>query len=209
MSGSFAYSRRISGIWISLLTTLSPCRRATASFTVSGHFALVLPGARQIGVEVAFDLVVQLDADDFAAAAFDFIADLVIKAVQFGIVEGFFRFLQSVVGDLVRTKEPAVGESPMAFLGERHGANRGKVRIHDGTLFHKPMTAQVCEVVLHSRGVAVVGELREITGGNEAKLADLGHGVQLGVAQLVGPVTIHIVRAAGSSEDQLDALLAR
>jgi len=42
--------------------------------------ALVLPGAGQIGVEVAFDLVVQLDADDFAATAFDFIADLVIKA---------------------------------------------------------------------------------------------------------------------------------
>jgi hypothetical protein len=62
--------------------------------------ALVLPGAGQIGVEVAFDLVVQLDADDFAAPAFDFIADLVIKTVEFGVVERFFGFLQSVVGDL-------------------------------------------------------------------------------------------------------------
>jgi hypothetical protein len=41
--------------------------------------ALVFPGAGQIGVEIAFDLLVQLDADDFAATAFDFIADLVIK----------------------------------------------------------------------------------------------------------------------------------
>ena len=72
------------------------------------------------------------------AAALDFIADLVIKAVEFGIVEGFFWFLQSVVGSLVRTKESALGESPMNFLGERHGANRGKVGIHDGNLFHKP-----------------------------------------------------------------------
>jgi hypothetical protein len=54
--------------------------------------ALVLPGTGQIGVEVAFDLVVQLDADDFAASAFDFIADLVIKPVKFGVVEGFFGF---------------------------------------------------------------------------------------------------------------------
>jgi hypothetical protein len=85
-----------------------------------GHFhrfralALVLPGAGQIGVEVAFDLVVQLDADDFAATAFDFIADLVIKAVEFGVVEGFFGLLETVIGSLVRTKESAVGESPMA-----------------------------------------------------------------------------------------------
>jgi hypothetical protein len=168
-----------------------------------------LPGARQIGVEVAFDLVVQLDADDFAATAFDFIADLVIEAVEFGIVERFFGLLETVVGSLVRTKESAVGEGPMAFLGERHGANWGKVGIHDGSLFHKPLAAQVREIVLHLGGVAVVGELGEITGGHDAKLADLGQGVQLGIAQLVGPVTIHIVRAAGSSEDQLDPLLAR
>jgi len=45
--------------------------------------------------------------------------------------------------------------------------------------------------------------------GHDAKLADLGQGVQLGITQLVGPVTIHIVRAAGSSEDKLDPLLAR
>src|SRR6266404_4477713 len=45
--------------------------------------------------------------------------------------------------------------------------------------------------------------------GHDAKLADLGQGVQLGIAQLVGPVAMHIVRAAGSSEDQLDPLLAR
>ena len=97
----------------------------------------------------------------------------------------------------------------MAFLGERHGANRGKVGIHDGSLFHKSLAAQVREVVLHAGGVAVVGKLREITDGQDAKLADLGQGVQLGIAQLVGPVAMHIVRAAGSSEDQLDPLLAR
>jgi hypothetical protein len=45
--------------------------------------------------------------------------------------------------------------------------------------------------------------------GYHAKLADLGQGVQLGIAQLVGPGAIHIVRAAGSIEDQLDPLLAR
>jgi hypothetical protein len=33
--------------------------------------------------------------------------------------------------------------------------------------------------------------------------------MQLGIAQLVGPVAIHIVRAAGSGEDQLDSLLTR
>ena len=121
--------------------------------------ALVLPGAGQIGVEVAFDLVVQLDADDFAATAFDFIADLVIEPIEFGIVERFFGLLETVVGDLVRTKESAVGESPMAFLGERHGANRGKVGIHDGSLLHKPLAAQVREIVVHAGGVAVVGEL--------------------------------------------------
>src|SRR6267154_2237423 len=125
--------------------------------------------------------------------AFDFIADLVIKAVEFGIVEGFFGLLETVVASLVRTKESAAGESPMAFLGERHGANRAQVR----------------EIVLHARGVAVVGELGEIMDGHDAKLADLGQGVQLGITQLVGPVTIYIVRAAGSSEDQLDPLLAR
>jgi hypothetical protein len=97
----------------------------------------------------------------------------------------------------------------MAFLGERHGANRGKVGIHYGSMFHKPLAAQACEIVLHAGGVAVVGELGEIMDGQDAKLADLGHGVQLGVAQLVGPVAIHIVRATGSSEDQLDPLLAR
>jgi hypothetical protein len=171
--------------------------------------ALVLPGTCQIGVEVAFDLVVQLDADDFAATAFDFIADLVIKAVEFGVVEGFFGFLQSVVGSLVRTKGSAEGESPMAILGERHGANRGKVGIQDGSLSHKPLAAQVPEIVVHARGVAVVSELGEIMDGHDAKLADLGQGVQLGIAKLVGPVTIHTVRAAGSGEDQLDPLLAR
>ena len=97
----------------------------------------------------------------------------------------------------------------MAFLGERHGANRGKVGIHDGSLFHKPLAAQVREIVLHAGGVAVVGELREITGGHDAKLANLSQGVQLGIAQLVGPAAIHIVRATGSSESQLDPLLAR
>src|SRR6267378_2080618 len=45
--------------------------------------------------------------------------------------------------------------------------------------------------------------------GQDAKLADLGQGVQLGIAQLVGPVAVHVVRAAGSSEDKLDLLLAR
>jgi hypothetical protein len=45
--------------------------------------------------------------------------------------------------------------------------------------------------------------------GYEAKLADLGQGLQLGIAQLVGPVTILVVRAVGSSEDQLDPLVAR
>jgi hypothetical protein len=70
--------------------------------------------------------------------------------------------MDSVVASLVRTKESVVGESPMAFLGERHGANRGKVGIHDGSLFHKSLAVQVCEIVLHARGVAVVGELGEI-----------------------------------------------
>src|SRR5216117_1885768 len=88
---------------------------------------LVLPGAGQIGVEVAFDLIVQLDANDFPATAFNFIADLVIKAVEFGIVEGFFGLLETVVASLVRTKESAVGECPMAFLGERQGATWGKI----------------------------------------------------------------------------------
>jgi len=171
--------------------------------------ALVLPGAGQIGVEIAFDLIVQLDADDFSATAFYFVADLVIKAVEFGIVERFFGFLQSVVGSLVRTKGSAVGESPMAFLGEGHGANRGKVGIHDGSQFHKSLAAQVRKIVLHARGFVVVGELGEIMDGQDAKLPDLGQSVQLGIAQLVGPVTIYIVRAAGSSEDQLDLLLAR
>ena len=97
----------------------------------------------------------------------------------------------------------------MAFLGERHSANRGKVGIHDGSLFHKPLAAQVREITLHARGVAVVGELGEIMDGHDAKLADLGQSVQLGIAQLVGPVAIRIVCAAGSSEDQLDPLLAR
>jgi hypothetical protein len=58
-----------------------------------------------------------------------------------------------------------------------------------------------CECV-RGRGVAVVGEFGEITGGHDAKPADLGQGVQLGVAQLVGLVAIHVARAAGSSEDQ-------
>jgi len=62
---------------------------------------------------------------------------------------------------------------------------------------------------LHARGFVVVGELGEIMDGQDAKLPDLGQSVQLGIAQLVGPVTIYIVRAAGSSEDQLDLLLAR
>ena len=61
---------------------------------------------------------------------------------------------------------------------------------------------------VRGRGVAVVGEFGEITGGHDAKPADLGQGVQLGVAQLVGLVAIHVARAAGSSEDQLDPLLA-
>jgi len=68
---------------------------------------------------------------------------------------------------------------------------------------------QVRNVVLHAGGIAAVGELGEIMDGHDAKLADLGQGVQLGIAQLVGPVAMHIVRAAGSSEDQLDPLLAR
>ncbi len=49
----------------------------------------------------------------------------------------------------------------------------------------------------------VIGELGEILDGHDAKLADLVQGVQLGVAQLVSPVTIYIVSAAGSSENQL------
>jgi len=97
----------------------------------------------------------------------------------------------------------------MAFLGERHGANWGKVGIHDGSLFHKPLAAQVRNVVLHAGGVAVEGKLGEIMDGQDAKLADLGQGVELGIAQLVGPVAVHIVRPAGSSEDQLDPFLAR
>ena len=97
----------------------------------------------------------------------------------------------------------------MAFLGERHGANGREIGIHDGSLFHKPLAAQVCEIVLHARGIVVVGELGEIMDGHDAKHSDLGQGVQLGVAQLVGPVAMHIVRAAGSSQDQLDPLLAR
>jgi len=133
----------------------------------------------------------------------------VIKAVEFGIVEGFFGLLETVVASLVRTKESAVGESPIAFLGERHGANRGKVGIHDGSLFHKPLAAQVREIVLHARGIVAVGELGEIMDGHDAKHSDLGQGVQLGIAQLVGPVAVHIVRAAGSSEDKLDPFLAR
>jgi hypothetical protein len=70
----------------------------------------------------------------------------------------------------------------MAFLGERHGANRGKVGIQDGSLFHKTLATQVREIVLHARGVAVVGELGEITDGHDAKLADFGQGVQFGIA---------------------------
>ena len=72
----------------------------------------VLPGAGQIGIEVAFDLVVQPDANDFPATAFDFIADLVIKAVEFGIVERFFGFLETVVGSLASTKESTVPDYP-------------------------------------------------------------------------------------------------
>ena len=56
---------------------------------------------------------------------------------------------------------------------------------------------------MHAGGGAVVGELGEILDGHDAKLADLGQGVQLGVAQLVSPVTIYIVSAAGSSENKL------
>jgi hypothetical protein len=60
--------------------------------------ALVLPDSGQVGVKVQFDLVVQLDADDFPTTAFNFIADLVIKAVEFGIVEGFFGLLETWSG---------------------------------------------------------------------------------------------------------------
>src|SRR2546430_15479078 len=106
-------------------------------------YDVVFPDSGQVGVEVAFDLVVQPDADDFPATAFDFIAGLVIQAVEFRVVEGFFGLLQSVVGRLVRTKESAVGESPMALLCERHGAKRGKGGIRGGRLFHQSPAAQV------------------------------------------------------------------
>jgi hypothetical protein len=102
-----------------------------------------------------------------------------------------------------------MGKSSVAFFGERDGANRGKVGIHDGSLLHKPLAAQVHEIVLHAGGISVVGEFGEITGGNDAKLSDLGEGVQLGIAQLVGPVAIQIVRAASPGEDPLNPLLTR
>src|SRR5260221_336058 len=77
------------------------------------------------------------------------------------------------------------------------------------TLSPCPLAAQVCEVVLHARGIVAVGEWGEIMDGHDAKHSDRGQGVQLGIPQLVGPVAMHIVRAAGSSEDQLDPLLTR
>jgi len=97
----------------------------------------------------------------------------------------------------------------VAFLGERRGANRGEVEIPNGRLFHKTLAGQVCKVLLHPGGIAAIGEFGEIVGGNDAELADLGKGVKLGIAQLAGPVALHVICAAGSGKKQLDPLLAR
>src|SRR3989442_15074738 len=90
---------------------------------------LVPKGSGQLGVEVSLNFVIELDADDLAAAGFDFITDLVIEPVELGVVNCLFGFLQTVVGDLAAVKEFAAMKNFVTFLGERHHASGRMVRI--------------------------------------------------------------------------------
>ena len=58
--------------------------------------ALICGRSRETGVELPFHFVIELHTKDSATAAFDFIANLVIKPVEVGVMEGFLGFLESV-----------------------------------------------------------------------------------------------------------------
>ena len=74
-----------------------------------------------------------------------------------------------------------------------------------GSLFHKSLAAQVREIVLHARGVAVVGKLGEITGGHDAKLADLGQAIRAGADNRLSLDNVEI-QSWLLARAQLDAL---
>src|SRR6266568_3931416 len=55
--------------------------------------ALVRRGARKARIELSFQFVIELDAENSAATALDLIADFVIEPIEIGIVKGFLGLL--------------------------------------------------------------------------------------------------------------------
>src|SRR5882762_1699426 len=149
----------------------------------------------QLPEELLFELVVKDDTANLAAHISNLSGDLVIEAVEIGVVAGFFGLDQAVIDRLAMGDELGSLKEPVGVLRQCQNSGRvGRVALN-AALFDEPLPAKTAEVAVHLREIAAVSELREIVCGNHAELAQVGEGLDFRLPQAVLAVATAIDRS--------------
>jgi hypothetical protein len=102
----------------------------------------------------------------------------------------FAGFHKSVVKRLILSKTTCFSENPMPLLGQSHDAARCFVGSNE-RLFHKHSGgAKAAKGIIHGPFITGVSESFEILNIQGAKGSDVGHGMELLLAQGIGSVLI-------------------
>jgi hypothetical protein len=153
------------------------------------HFDWIIVSFAEAGalaIEVAFQFVVENDAERATAGLLDSVCLGVEEAIERGVVFGFPRFDDSVEDRLILGKAVRGTKEPLPCLRETNDPDGSAMGSREGSFDDESLMLKVTQVAFHAGRIASIGMAGEVLGCDDPEGPKVGHGSHFGLAKLKG-----------------------
>lgn len=151
-------------------------------------------------IELFFQFIVELNAQYFAAPAFDLGGGFLVQAVKRGVVLGLLGLYQTGIDGLFYGHQAVLPNQVLSLLGDGQDLLR---LLFEGTgppSLDEPLLGELADIALEAGTVSGIGELGEIFQRDDAELGYCGESRNLGGSEPIDAVSVGVLASNASGE---------